>query len=419
MEKRVAPSTQLEEAIAALLESGTPAGEKLAEVGRLGARLVLQRAIDEEVAAFLQRARYERTAQARGSRNGARPRRIQTAEGELEVAIPQIRNCAERFVPRIIPDTKVAIRTRPLEALIIGAYVRGLSDRDIESLVAEAGLGTVSKSAVSRICQELRDRYKAFRARSLAEVDLLVLFADAIYLPTRPSGAKEGVLVAWGYTWDGRRVLLDVCLGQRERHEDWLDLGRNLTRRGLRAPALVVSDGAPGLIRAIEELWPDADRQRCAVHRLRNILAKLPKDPALQARVRAAYWAALDEADSRQVGEDRLRAVVAELEAKYPSAAACLADDLPALTVHLDYPLHLRGRLRSTNLLERSLEEVRRRAKVIGRFPGETSCLSLCWAVLDLVISGARGLGLTDLDHQLLARRAATKESLTETELIA
>ena len=94
-----------------------------------------------------------------------------------------------------------------------------------------------------------------------------------------------------------------------------------------------------------------------------------------------------------------------ELEGQYPSAAACLAEDLPALCVHLRYPLHLRKRLRSTNLLERSLEEVRRRTKVIGRFPGETSCLSMCWAVLDLIISGARGLGLTDLDHQQLQRQ--------------
>jgi transposase-like protein len=153
---------------------------------------VLQQAIDEEVVAFLQRARYERTPEARGSRNGVRSRRIQTAEGRLEVAIPQLRNCAERFVPKVIPDTRVAIRTRPLEALIIGAYVRGLSDRDVESLVAEAGLGTVSKSTVSRNCKELRDRYRAFRARSLAQADLLVLFLDAIHLPTRPSGAKEG-----------------------------------------------------------------------------------------------------------------------------------------------------------------------------------------------------------------------------------
>jgi transposase-like protein len=100
---------------------------------------------------------------------------------------------------------------------------------------------------------------------------------------------KEGVLVAWGFTTEGARVLLEVCLGQRERVEDWLDLGRGLIRRGLRGPLLVVSDGAPGLIRAIDELWPDADRGRYAVHRLRNILAKLPKRPALHARVRVTY----------------------------------------------------------------------------------------------------------------------------------
>ena len=95
---------------------------------------------------------------------------------------------------------------------------------------------------------------------------MLVLFLDAIYLPTRPSGAKEGVLVAWGYTEDGERVLLDVCLGLRERYEDWLEMGRGLTRRGLRAPWLAVVDGAPGLNKSVPELWPASDRQRCTVH---------------------------------------------------------------------------------------------------------------------------------------------------------
>jgi putative transposase len=312
-------------------------------------------------------------------------------------------------VSKIIPDTRTAVRTRPLEALVIGGYVRGLSDRDIESLVEEAGLGKLSKTAASGICRELRDRYKAFRARSLAEVRLLVLFLDAQYLPTRPSGAKEGVLVAWGYDEQGHRVLLDVSLGQRERYEDWLGMGRGLIRRGLRAPMLIVTDGAPGLVRAIEELWPEAERQRCTVHRLRNVLGKLPKRQELHDRVQAAYWRALDEATSSADGEARLRQVVGELNREYPSAAACLAEDLPALCVHLDYPLRLRKRLRSTNLLERSLGEVRRRVKVIGRFPGETSCLSLCWAVLDLFVSGARGLGLTAFEHHQLAEMRAVR----------
>ena len=396
----MAPSARLAQEIEALLANGL--GDKsdhLAQLGRLGARLVIQRAVDEEVAAFLSRARYERTPKATGSRNGTRPKPIQSAEGEISIAMPQVRNTAERFVSRVIPDTKAVVRTRPLEALIIGSYVRGLSDRDIESLAEEAELGHVSKSTVSRICRELRDRYTAFCNKSLADLNVMALFLDAIYLPTRPSGQKEGVLVVWGYTTEGKRVLLAVRLGQRESYEDWLDLGRDLTRRGLRAPWLVVSDGAPGLIKAIEEVWPEADRGRCTVHKLRNVVAKLPRRPGLHQEIKNKYWAALDEATDPIDAERRLRALVAELERPYPSAAACLADDLPAQCIHLKYFPRLRKRFRSSNLLERSLEEVRRRTKVIGRFPGETSCLSLCWAVLDLFLGGAKGLGLSDLEY--------------------
>ena len=410
MEPRIAPSVQLEAAIeAVLLEGVADNPERFSELGRLCFRLTLQRAVEEEVAAFLGRERYERTATAAGSRNGHRPKRIQTAEGEITIAVPQVRDTLTRFVSSVIPDTRTVIRTRPLEALVIGAYVRGLSDRDIESLAAEAGLGTISRTAVSDICKGLRDRYAAFRARSLGEIRLLALYLDAIFLATRPDGPKEGVLVAWGFTLDGERVLLDVCLGQRERLEDWLDLGHGLLRRGLRSPLLVVSDGAPGLVRAITELWPDADRQRCAVHRLRNILAKLPRKPELHERVGKAYWAALDQATSPAEAEADLRALVGELSAQYPSAAACLAEDLPALTVHLAYPLRLRRRLRSTNLLGRSLEEVRRRTKVIGRFPGETSCLTMAWAVMDLVIAGGHGLGMTLADRRAIAAIVAAR----------
>ena len=398
---RIAPSVRLEQQIEEVLTNGFgDKGEHLAELGRLGARLVLQRAVDEEVAAFLGRARYQRTPTATGSRNGTRPKPIQTAEGEISIAMPQVRNTAERFVSQVIPDTRAVVRTRPLEALIIGSYVRGLSDRDIESLAKEAELGHVSKSTVSRICRELRDRYTAFCNKSLADISVMTVFLDAIYLPTRPSGQKEGVLVVWGYTTEGKRVLLAVRLGQRESHEDWLDLGRDLTRRGLRSPWLVVSDGAPGLIKAIEELWPQADRGRCAVHKLRNVVAKLPKRPGLRDEIKDKYWAALNDATDPADAERRLRELVAELERPYPSAAACLAEDLSALCIHLNYFPRLRKRFRSSNLLERSLEEVRRRTKVIGRFPGETSCLSMCWAVLDLFLAGARGLGLSDLEYK-------------------
>src|SRR5919199_3551910 len=175
--ERIAPSARLEAQIEELLHSElATSAEKLAELGRRGARLVLQRAVEDEVTAFLGRARYQRTAEAAGSRNGTRPKTVQTAEGALSVELPQIRGAAERFISRVFPDPRTVIRTRPLEALIVGGYVRGLSDRDIESLLQEAGLGQVAKSTASRICRELRARYKAFCARSLAQVELLVLF---------------------------------------------------------------------------------------------------------------------------------------------------------------------------------------------------------------------------------------------------
>lgn len=416
MNSRVAASERLVHQIEQVLLEGVADPDRLAELGRLGAQLVLQRAVEDEVAVFLGRARYAREPEAAGWRNGQRPKRIQTAEGQLTIEVPQVRGSLVRFVSSVIPDIRGIVRTRPLEALVVGAYVRGLSDRDIEDLAHEAGLGQLSRSSVSRLCRELRDRYRAFRARSLAGVRLLALFCDAIYLPVRPEGPREGVLVAWGFDLDGSRVLLDVCLGQRERLDDWLELGRGLTSRGLAEPLMVVGDGAPGLIRAIDELWPGADRQRCAVHRLRNILAKLPKNQALHDRVRAAYWAALDEAIAPEQAAAGLRTLVGELSREYPSAAACLADDLSALTVHLGYPLRLRKRWRSSNLLERSLGEVKRRTKVMGRFPGETSCLSLSWAVMDLVIAGGRGLGLT-LEERRQIGALAVRRSMPSTEV--
>jgi putative transposase len=147
-----------------------------------------------------------------------------------------------------------------------------------------------------------------------------------------------------------------------------------------------------------------SDRQHCAVHRVRNLLAKLPDRE--RERVRRAYWQALDDAINERDGKQRLKALVDQLDgAGYSAAARCLADDLDALVVHLRYPTRHRRRWRSTNLLERSLGEVKRRTKVIGRFPGETSCLTLVWAVLDLYITNAtNGIRFNQLERQRLKR---------------
>jgi putative transposase len=424
--RTVPPSAEIEEQIDQLLAVGVGENprESLSELAKLGARLIIQRAVEDEFDAWLGRARYERRPEHQrglrnydsGLRNGFRPRRVQTAEGELEVAIPQVREAAETFASKLFPRTPKLLRTEPLKALVIGAFVRGLSMRDVESLCERAGLGRLSRSTASRICEELRDRYEQFKRRDLYEIRLVALFLDATFIAVRPDGPKEGVLVAWGFTEEGERVLLSVTLGMRESYEDWQALGRDLIARGLGAPLLIVADGAPGLIKAIEQCWPASDRQRCCVHRARNLYAKLPERE--RERVEQAYWRALDDAISPSDAKQRLQALAGELDkGGYAAAARCLADDLDALVVHLRYPPRHRRRWRSTNLLERSLGEVKRRTKVMGRFPGEESCLTLVWAVLDLLITHqTNGIHFNQLDRQRLKRMRyqGTEETITE-----
>jgi putative transposase len=313
--RTVPPSAEIEQQIDRLLAVGVGESprESLSELAKLGARLIIQRAVEDEFDAWLGRARYERRpAHQRGLRNydsglrnGFRPRRVQTLEGELEVEIPQVREAAEPFVSKLFPCSTKVLRTEPLRAMVIGAFVRGLSMRDIESLCEQAGLGKLSKTTAQRICTELRERFEQFKRRDLYEVQVAALFLDAIFLSVRPAGPKEGVLVAWGFTEQGERVLLSVMLGMRESHEDWLALGRDLIARGLGAPLLIVADGAPGLIKAVEQCWPASDRQHCAVHRVRNLLAKLPDRE--RERVRLAYWQALDDATSERDAKQRLK----------------------------------------------------------------------------------------------------------------
>ena len=166
---------------------------------------------------------------------------------------------------------------------------------------------------------------------------MVALFLDATFIAVRPDGPKEGVRVAWGFTEEGERVLLAVTLGMRESFEDWQALGRDLIARGLGAPMLIVADGAPGLIKAIEQCWPASDRQRCCVHRARNLYAKLPDRE--RERVKHAYWQALDDA----INEQRRQAATPGArrrarQGRLHRRGKCLADDLDALVVHLRYP---------------------------------------------------------------------------------
>jgi putative transposase len=178
----VPPSAEIEEQIDRLLAVGVGENprESLSELARLGARLIIQRAVEDEFDAWLGRARYERRPAYQrglrnygsGLRNGFRARKLQTAEGELEVEIPQVREAAETFASKLFPRGTKLVRTEPLKALVVGAFVRGLSMRDVESLCEQAGLGRLSKSTASRVCEELRQRYEAFKRRDLYGINL-------------------------------------------------------------------------------------------------------------------------------------------------------------------------------------------------------------------------------------------------------
>jgi transposase-like protein len=380
--------------------------------------LILQQALEAETELFLGRARYERAQEPVAYRNGYESRTVRTTSGPIELERPRLRGASELGFASAVLGRKVT-RTHALEALVVLSFLRGLSVRDVEALLEEAlGEAVVSKSTVSRICEQTRERYLAWCERGLAEHELVYCFLDAIYLKLRPDDEPaEGVLCAWGMTLEGQKVLLGLQLGSRESYEDWLDFARDLTARGMRCPALVVADGAPGLWKAVAEAWPQALGQRCTVHKLRNLLAKLPE--RLQREVKGRYWAAFEQR-TPAAAKRQLAALAADYRAAYPSFARSLEEDLDALVVHLRFPYEHRKRTRSTNLLERTFVEVRRRTKVIGRFPGETSALSLLWAVLELASRGWRGVTMTPsavAQIERLRRTLAAGEPPPETDV--
>jgi transposase-like protein len=173
---------------------------------------------------------------------------------------------------------------------------------------------------------------------------------------------------------EGQKVLLGLQLGSRESYESWLDFGCDLTARGMRAPALIIADGAPGIWKATRELWPGALEQRCTVHALRNITAKLPE--RLHRQVKARYWTVLDEATSADDAKAGLLALAGDYRRVHPSAMRVIDDNVDQLVAHLRFPLEHRKRTRSTNLLERTFVEVRRRTKIIGRLPGDLGAVA-------------------------------------------
>jgi putative transposase len=235
-----------------------------------------------------------------------------------------------------------------------------------------------------------------------------------------PGAPAEPVLAAWGIDTDGKPVFVGLAPAAAESTDAWDDFLADLTHRGLRAPLLGISDGAAGLTGAFDRAFPTSLRQRCLVHRARNVLAKVSAHD--HDEVRADFWAIFDVGDAEPgdeavaVARRQAAAFAAKWQRRYPSAVACVTDDLVSLTVHLRFPAEHWHRIRHSNLIERTFGETRRRTKVIGRLPGESSCLSLVWAVLDRASHGWRGLTMTPKALRLLQdlRRQLLHPPITE-----
>jgi putative transposase len=403
---RVSPTEQLRAEIDDLFgesEEHRQLGDTLEEVARVGARLLLQTALEAEVTEFLCRNRYQRRKLAEearaGSRNGYGELTVKTTAGPVTLKRPKLRGTTEQFASRLLG--KGVTRTNALESLIIAGFVRGLSVRDVEAALAEA-LGpdaTVSKSTVSRVCQAIKDEFDAFKRRSLAGVELEYLFLDGSHFKYHQGAKAEPVLVAWGVTTTGKPVLLHLAPGASESTDAWRVFLEDMVGRGLRPPLLVVSDGAPGLISACELVLSTSLRQRCLIHRSRNILARVPTHA--QGEVKAEFWRIFDNVDAAPgtaaLAEvtKRAKRFASKWRPLYPAAVECLEDDFEHLVTYLRFPAEHHKRIRHSNLIERTFGETRRRVKVIGRLPGEQSCLSLVWAVLDRASKGWRGVEMT------------------------
>jgi putative transposase len=420
---KIVPSERLRRELDEVLAGVGEHDDPVEAIARLGARLIMQQALEDEVTEFLGRERYQRAEEGAAIyRNGYEPRTVKTMSGSMELERPRIRDAAALGFESRVLGRGVA-RTHALEALIIVGFLRGLSVRDVEALLEETfGEQVLGKSTVARICQDTRERYAAWCQRDLSMHDLVYCYLDAIYLKLRPDDEPaEGVLVAWGLTLEGQKVLLGLQLGSRESYDCWLDFGRDLKARGMRAPALIIADGAPGIWKATRELWPGAIEQRCTVHALRNITSKLPE--RLHREVKTRYWTVLDDATSARDAKHGLLALAGDYRPAYPSAMRTIDEHVDQLVAHLRFPLEHRKRTRSTNLLERTFVEVRRRTKIIGRFPGETSALSLIWAVLELASRGWRGITMTpravaEIERLRRRRHHAPSDHTTE-EVIA
>jgi transposase-like protein len=392
-----------------LSASGELAGDWI----RRAATTLVEQMLSAEVDEALGRASYQRREDRQvGYRNGYKARTLRTAEGKLSVNVPQVRETDEPH--RSVIWQALGKRSPALEKLAVEMYARGLSTRDIEDLLGELcdqeDQTLLSKSAVSQVTEALWEEYEAFSKRDLSAFDVVYLFCDAVYESLRQqAGCRQAILVTWGICSDGAKVLLHMSLGNKESGENWLEHFRSLVSRNLPTPLTVTTDGAPGLIKAVEAMWPEAERIRCWFHKMQNVLDKVPDE--MRETIKRRLQDVRDAPD-HATGQQRARALIEQHQRDLPSAMASLSDDLEASLAHLKLPSLHQKKIRTTNLCERSFVEERRRTKVIPHFFDEKSCLKLVFATLWRASQRWQGVTFSTMEKKQLEAYIRVRQAM-------
>ena len=380
-------------------------GRDLDELAREGARRMLVKALEAEVATYVEAHEQERDEQglALVVRNGkARARKVTLGVGTIEVRAPRVndqrvdeRGGRQRFTSEILPPY---MRRSPKVAEVLPIlYLRGLSTGDfrpaLEGLLGKDAAG-LSATNIVRLTAEWDEEYQLFRKGSLAEKDYVYVWVDGIHFNVRLEDDRLCTLVMIGTRPDGTKELIAVEDGYRESTESWASLLRELKRRGMRAPLVAVGDGALGFWAAVADVWPETRHARDWCHKLGNVLDKLPKrlQPRAKALLREAMYA-----DTREHAREAMGRFADEYEAKYPKAVECLRADEEPLLTHFDFPAEHWKHLRTSNVIESPFATVRLRQRVTKGAGSRSKALLMAFKLLAMAQQRWRKLNGAEL----------------------